>query len=197
MIVLPRQPAPSAAAASLIDFGLTIEGALGAGSLRVNRPGSRFQAEVAFPPMTPETADIFIARLIAAKDEGLRIPFPQRRRARGNPGNPVVDGAGQSGRVLALRGATPGHAFREGGWISIESAAGQHYLHNIRGSVAAAADGTCDLPISPMLRVPFADGAAIHAAQPMIEGLIPGDSIAWREDEDHLIRLSFTIREAA
>lgn len=195
MIELPRNPAPNAAQAELIDFGLTIDGALGAGSLRVDRPGSRFQALVQFPPMTPEVADVFISRLIAAKDEGLRIPYPQRRRARGNPGSPVVDGANQTGKLLALRGATPGHVFREGGWISIEDAGGQHYLHNIRGSTEVAGDGTCNLPIGPMLRAPFADGAAIHAAQPMIEGLIPGDSISWREDEDHLIRLSFTIRE--
>ncbi len=195
MIELPRHPAPNAAEPMLLDFGITIEGALGAGSVRVDRPGSRFQATVFFPPMKPETADVFIARLLAAKDEGLRIPYPQRRRARGSPGNPVVDGANPTGKLLPLRGATPGHVFREGGWISIEDAGGQHYLHNIRGSVVVGADGTCDLPISPMIRAPFADGATIHAAIPMIEGLIPGDSIVWREDEDHLIRLSFVIRE--
>jgi hypothetical protein len=195
MITLPASPAPNSAQPEMLDFGTTIEGALGAGSVRVNRPGSRFRVSVGFAPMDPETADIFIARLIAAKDEGLRIPFPQRTRARGNPGSPVVDGANQTGKLLALRGATRGHVFREGGWISIADAAGQHYLHGIRGSVAVAADGTCDLPISPMLRVPFADGAVIHAAQPMIEGLVEGESIAWRENEQHLIELNFVLRE--
>ena len=195
MIELPRHPAPRSAQHELLDFGKTIEGALGTGSVRLNRPGSRFRAEVFFAPMEPEVADIFIARLIAAKDEGLRIPYPQRRRARGNPGVPVVDGANPAGKLLPLRGATVGHVFREGGWISIEDAAGQHYLHNIRGTVMVGADGTCDLPISPMLRVPFADGATIHAAQPMMEGDV--EAISWPEDDDHLIRLSFIIREAA
>lgn len=197
MIELPAYPAPNAAQPELLDFGRTIEGALGGGSVRVNRPGSRFRAAVSFAPMEPETADVFIARLITAKDEGLRIPFPQRRRARGNPGNPVVDGANQTGKLLALRSATSGHVFREGGWISIEDAAGQHYLHNIRGSVQVAADGTCDLPISPMLRVPFADGALIHAARPMMEGIVEGESITWRETEQHLVEVSFVLREAA
>jgi hypothetical protein len=197
MIELPANPAPNAAEPALIDFGITIEGALGAGSLRVNRPGSRFRVTVGFAAMVPEVADVFIARLLAAKDEGLRIPYPQRTRARGNPGSPVVDGANPTGKLLPLRSATNGHVFREGGWISIEDASGQHYLHNIRGSVRVAPDGTCELPISPALRVPFADGASIHAAQPMIEGLVEGDSITWRETENHLVELSFAIREAA
>lgn len=197
MIELPAHPAPNAAEPALIDFGITLEGALGAGSVRINRPGSRFRATVSFAPMAPEVADVFVARLIAAKDEGLRIPYPQRRRARGNPGNPVVDGANPAGKILPLRGATRGHVFHEGGWISIEDAAGQHYLHNIRGTVQVGPDGKCDLPVSPMIRVPFADGATIHAANPMIEGFVEGDSITWRETEDHLVVLSFAIREAA
>lgn len=197
MIALPRHPAPRSARHELLDFGKTIEGALGGGSVRVNRPGSRFRVAVGFAAMEPEVADVFIARLIAAKDEGLRIPYPQRRRARGSPGSPVVDGAGQAGKLLALRAATPGHVFREGGWISIADAAGQHYLHNIRGSVRVGSDGRCSLPISPMLREPFADGAAIHAARPMIEGMVEGESIAWRETEQHLVEISFILREAA
>lgn len=197
MILLPATPAPNAAQPEMIDFGRTIEGALGGGSVRVNRPGSRFRVAVGFAPMEPELADVFVARLIAAKDEGLRIPFPQRTRARGNPGSPVVDGANQTGKLLALRGATVGHVFREGGWISIVDASGQHYLHSIAGSVRVAADGTCDLPINPMLRAPFPDGAAIHAARPMIEGMVEGESIAWRENEQHLVEISFVLREAA
>lgn len=197
MITLPDFPVPNAAEPALIDFGLTIEGALGAGSLRLNRPGSRFRVTVGFAPMEPEVADVFIARLLAAKDEGLRMPYPQRRRARGNPGSPVVDGASPTGKLLPLRAATVGHVFREGGWISIADASGQHYLHNIRGSVRVGADGKCTLPISPALRVPFANGAAIHAAEPMIEGLVEGDSISWRETESHLVQIGFAIREMA
>jgi hypothetical protein len=195
MIELPAHPAPNRAEHEPLDYGITLRGALGAGSLRVNRPGSRFRAVVSFAPMEPQVADVFIARLIAARDEGLRIPYPQRRRARGNPGSPVVDGTNPQGKLLPLRGATPGHVFREGGWISIEDATGQHYLHNIRGTVRVAGDGTAELPISPALRAPFADGAAIHAGRPKIEGLV--ESISYPETADGLIQLSFTIEEAA
>lgn len=197
MITFPAFAVPNAAQPELLDFGRTIEGALGGPSVRVNRPGSRFRVAVGFAPMKPEQADIIVARLIAAKDEGLRIPFPQRKRARGAPGAPLVDGANQQGKLLALRNATPGHVFREGGWISIEDTAGQHYLHNIRGAVRVGADGKCNLPISPMLRIDFADGAIVHAARPMIEGMVEGESIIWRETEQHLVEITFVLREAA
>lgn len=197
MIELPAYPAPFAAEPALLSWNITLRGALGAGSIQVNRPGSRFRATVLYRPMAPEIADVFVARLLAAKDEGLRIPYPQARRAIGDPGSPVVDGANPTGRLLPLRRATPSHVFREGSWISIEDASGQHYLHNVRGTVRVSEDGRVDLPISPALRVPFADGSVIHAARPMIEGLVDGESVAWRETEDHLVELSFALEERA
>src|SRR3546814_1909417 len=68
----------------------------------------------------PILSRIFIARLLKAKREGLRIPYPLIDVPQGAPGSPVVDGADQSGTTINLRGLTPGYAAKEGYWLSIE-----------------------------------------------------------------------------
>lgn len=196
MIELPNSPAPNGVSPRLIDYGLTLRSPTGGSALRVDRPGSRFAAEVSYPPMAAKTARVFVSRLLAAKSEGLRIEFPLIGEDQGIPGSPVVDGAGQAGKTLAVRGLTPYYAAKEGFWLSIEDADGQHYLHNCRATVVADASGDAELGIEPALRVPFADGAAIHLAKPMIEGLVDGDSWGWQIPVERLIALQVTIEEA-
>lgn len=197
MIQLPTSPAPNGVSPRLIDYGTVLRSPLGGASLRVDRAGSRFGAEISFPPMPPKTARIFVSRLLAAKSEGLRIEYPLLGEGQGIPGAPVVDGAGQAGMTLAVRGLTPHYACKEGFWLSIEDATGQHYLHNCRATVIADASGDAELSIVPALRVPFADGATIHLAKPRIEGLVDGDEFAWQIPVNRLIALSVMIEEAA
>lgn len=196
MIELPTSPAPNGVAPKLIDYGFTMRSPTGGSSLRLDRAGSRFAAEISFPPMKADTARVFVSRLLEAKSEGLRIEFPLLGVSQGNPGSPVVDGAGQAGKTLNVRGLTPGYVVKEGYWLSIVDANGQHYLHNARAVVTADGSGDAALSITPALRVPFADGAVIHLAKPMMEGLVDGDGFNWQIPVNRLIALAVTIEEA-
>ncbi len=198
MIELPLLPAPNGATPSIIDYGGTIRPSLGGPIQRVSRTGSRFKIAVTFPPFDSVTEGrIFVSRLLRAKEQGIRIPFPLMGVSQGAPGAPAVAGAGQAGRLLALRGLTPSYAAKEGYWLSIEDTDGQHYLHNVAGAVIAAPDGTAALPIETPLRKPFADGCKVHLTRPMIEGIVDGAEWAWQMSVDNLIGLEFTIEEAA
>lgn len=197
MITLPPNLAPNAAAPTLLDFGRTLVPPLGGEELRVDRLGNRFMIEVSWPAMRVAEANVIINRLMRAKSEGLRIPFPLFDAPQGNPGAVVVDGAGQAGTTIDLRNFNPGYTAREGYWLSIENAAGQHYLHNVAGTLRIGDDGLAALPIWPMLRTDFADGAAVHLAKPMIEGLPVGDETSWVLPRGRLVELSVTIRETA
>lgn len=196
MIELPASPAPRDVSPRLIDFGIVLRPATGAAITRIERPGSRFSAEFSFPPMMPEVARVFVSRLLQAKAEGLRMPFPLLGVSQGLPGSPVVDGAGQSGTTLLVRGFTANYLVREGYWLSIEDADGQHYLHNAVAAVAADATGDASLTIWPPLRVPFADGDAVHLAKPMIEGLVTSEA-SWPLPVSKRVEVSFTLEEAA
>ena len=197
MIELPELPGPNGAAPSLLDFGINLVPPTGARELRVDRPGSRFQVEISYPPMEPAKSRVFVSRLLEAKRKGLRIEYPLLGQSQGIPGSPVMDGAGQSGTTITVRGFTPHYAFKEGFWLSIEDASGQHYLHNCRSNGLASATGEATIQIEPALRNPFADGAVIHFGKPMVEGLPQGSEWGWAIPVNGLIALSVPIREVA
>lgn len=196
MIELPEYPAPNGATPALVDFGNTLTPSLGGPDLRLNRMGSRYRIQVTWPPMPLDDARVFISRLQQAKSEGLRLPYPLAQVSQGSPGSPVVDGADQAGTTLNLRGLQPGYTVKEGFWLSIVKD-GQHYLHNARGVVRVSNDGLASLPIWPMLRTDFADGAAVHLGKPMIEGLPEGDETSWTIPVERLVALSVVIKETA
>lgn len=201
MIELPHGVVPNAMAPALMDFGAMQEPSSGAQAERIDRPGNRYRCNFALPPhRMADQGRVIVSRLIRAKSEGLRVPFQLAGVNQGSPGSPVVDGSGQAGMFIAVRNMTPNHVAKEGYWLSIvEESEGQqqHYLHNLAAVVRADANGMAILPLSEMLRAPFADGAAIHLAKPMIEGALGGDERGWEVSLAHHALIEFEIRETA
>lgn len=197
MIELPSSPAPNGVSPSLIDFGMFLQPSTGAEDLRVDRKGSRYRLSVSYPKMTSDDARVFVSRLLRAKSEGLRMAFPLVDVNQGAPGAPVVDGAGQAGKTLMVRGLTPGYAVKEGYWLSIQDENGRHYLHNTGPAVRAGADGKAALTLAEALRWPFANGAIIHLAKPMVQGFVEGQEWQWQIPVDRMIAIQFPLREAA
>tara|TARA_R110000868_G_scaffold100109_1_gene275270 strand:+ start:18762 stop:19355 length:594 start_codon:yes stop_codon:yes gene_type:complete len=195
MITLPAGLVPNGASPSLVEFGGIIRPATGAEVLNLRRNGNRFRVDMTLAPQTAEARRVAIARLLAAKTEGLRIAYPLQRVNQSGAGTLVVNGGGQGGNAIALRGGTPGFQIREGWWLSIQRSDGRHYLHNVRGDTTIAGGGTVLLPISPNLRYPFADGATINLVMPMIEGLVDG-IISWNLQVGGIIDgIGFSIEE--
>jgi len=196
MIVLSTAKLPATVTPAFIDNGGTMRSATNARGLRLNRLGNHFRAAVTMPISTAGEAASLIADLIAAKEEGLRMAYPLQGVDQGAPGTPVVDGAYQSGKTINLRGLTPGYVAQKGFWVSIVSEAGQHYLHNVRAQATVGSDGKVALPINPMLRYAFADGASVFLAAPMIEGEISGNEQSWQIVRGgKIVGLAFTIEE--
>jgi hypothetical protein len=196
MIELPSENYPMTAAPRFIDYGFLQRGAIGSQTKRIDRKGSRYMIAVSMGPFTPTTARLLVARLISAKSEGIRIPYPLLESQSGC-GSPLVDGAGQTGTTLALKALTAGYTCREGYWLSIEDQNGRHYLHNVKTGGRAASDGTLSIVISPELRWPFLNNAAVHLAKPYIEGFVDGDAWDWELSGSRTMPIGFTIEEAA
>lgn len=194
MIQLPTTPPPASVTPNLIDWGLTLNPPTGAGATRVNRPGSRFELQVVFPPMRPDTARPFVTRLIQAKRQGLRMPYPLLGVTQGSPGTPIVSGVGAGGTFLPLRGLTVGYVILEGYWLTVIDSAGVYYLHTVAAGSTVNGAGHVDIVIEPPLRAPLVDGNTVLLQAPMVEGLIMSD-VNWPLIPDRLVTLSFTLRE--
>lgn len=193
-IYLPSSPSPRTAQPQLLDFGAILEPDLGGASQYVGRLGDRYEVAVDLPPMSAETARVFIARLTKAKKSSLVMPFPQPGVAVGAEGAPRVNGAGQAGTFLTIDGLPANKVLKEGWFLSI-IVSGQRYVAQIQEDVTASAGGAVTLSIEPMLRVSPPDNAVIELANPMIQGFVQGNGLPWEIDTATTVGLGFTLRE--
>ena len=198
MITLPEGVVPNGADPTLLDFGGIIRPSTGAKILRLDRGGNRYRVAMTLPIRSGEDARRVVSRLLAAKSEGMKVEYPLQGVYQGTPGSFVVDGAGQSGNTILLRGGTPHYAAKEGFWLTIHDgdATTQGYLHNVKAQSIADGSGGMELIVTPNLRIPFADGAHVEFAKPTIEGLVDGD-VSWSLAIGELVdSLSFVVEEA-
>jgi len=192
MITLPD--GPRIATPALIDKSLTQRSAGPGPTNYIPRKGSRYRVQVTMGPFYSEKARDYVADLIAGKSEGIRISYPLQWSQSGC-GALQVDGAGQGGTTLNIKGGTPGFMVRKGFFLSIEDENGQHYLHNVKSPVRIGADGKAALPIKPELRHPFLNNATVHMAKPMVEGFVDGNEWSWELAGDGVTPIVFTIEE--
>lgn len=198
VIDLPSWAVPNGAEPYLRDFGTVLTPFLGGPEQRINRLGTRFGLRVTLPPMhTRDQALIIQSRLLRAREDRLRMEWPQPDFDVGTPGIPRVSAAVAAGMSVPIKGMTPGYVAKEGQMLSIVRN-GRRYMHMFAADGTVAADGTLPATIWPMIRASLLNNDVIELAPPMIEGLVsPGDELSWQISVDRLASFSFTISESA
>ena len=192
MIELPSFAVPGSMQPMFMDAGFTQRGVQSLG--RIDRKGGRFKLALSYGPYEPDKARVMVSRLIAAKQEGLRIEYPLLH-SQGAPGAPLLNGAVTSGRTLVLDGLTPGYTCKEGYWLSLVKS-GQHYLHSVRTGGRANGSGQLTITLNELVRDSFADNTVVNLAKPMIEGFVEGDEWAWSTAIERVTPIEFTLEEA-
>ncbi|ESZ88294.1 MAG: hypothetical protein Q27BB25_04665 [Blastomonas sp. CACIA14H2] len=194
-VELPNRPASRRMGVRMIDYGGTLTPGLGGPTQRINRNGNRFAISVQLPPMIADDARAWLAALNAGVEEGVIWRFRQVDLFPGSPGNVVVNGNGQAGKTLAVRGCNANYPFRRGQFFNLVEG-GRRYLHQVFTPIGASSDGRALLPIRPALRVEPSDGSALIVGQPVIEGLLEGNGFSYEVDEQDMTNIGFTIVES-
>ena len=181
-ILLPSTPALKTDSPIMLDWGGPLTPVNGGAVQTLMRLGTRHAWEISIPTMPTEPLGrIWAAQLRLAKLFGALIPWGQdgfRNQVLGAPAV-VVDGAGQSGMTLSLRGIDPrGSVARLGQAFSVVSS-GRRYLYFVAAETIVGPDGRMTVPVFPMLRVFPADGDACEFAKPMIQGSLSGNQVKW------------------
>ena len=156
-----------------VNFSGTQEGTLGGPSLPIPRLGDRFAVDISTSQLRQDSdSRLLIAALFQATTDDARIRFQQPNRRRSGFAA-VIDGAGQSGRTLTVRGLPARAAFDQGEFFSLIHN-GQRYVYMTAGAAIAGADGRAAVPIWPMLRALTIDAATCEFIAPYIEGQLIG-----------------------
>lgn len=173
---------------------------LGGPDSRVPRLGSRHICDVLLENMTAAQAMIWQNRLMA-EDETVVWPIPTRGLVIGNPGTPQVNGAGQTGSTLSIKGLPAGYVVQENQYLPVQTA-GRVYLYKARGPATANGSGIASVPLNCIIRVPHANNDTILMAVPVIEGFVVAGSVSGlgikrrRLNNQGLVEgVRFTIRE--
>ncbi|HWU03176.1 MAG TPA: hypothetical protein VN222_10590 [Novosphingobium sp.] len=178
-VILPAKGGVKTDKPRLIDYGGQLKPFMGGPVQTLIRLGTRWALDITMPIMRTEPAGRqWSAALCSGKLFGVLTRFRQDGLAIGLPGSPVVDDAGQTGMVLAMRGFRPGYTVRVGQFFSIATN-GRRYLYMARAAAIAGTDGKMSLPILPMLRVSPADGDSCEFAAPRIQGSLSGNEVSW------------------
>lgn len=191
-LTLPTWPGPANATPRLITSRSEMNPAYGGPDQRLNRAGSRYAWDIELPPQTYENAQDWSD--IDTEDQTCILLIPQPGLDTGAPGLSVVDGAGQTGTTLALRGLTANYLIRRNQWLSILTG-GQWYSYRAASAVIVAADGTVDVPLRTMIRKAHADADRVDLAEPKVEGFPTPAPDAWAMGPDGLVRLVFSLKE--
>lgn len=196
MIILPTWPGATKAVPSVLDFGGILQPTSGAATQRFNRLGNRYG--VAFEMPRLENADegrIWVNRLVRGLSAGARMEYPLLDFDPGTPGAFVVNGAGQAGTMLNVRGGAPFYEFKEGQPFNI-LIDGTYFLDFIAADTTANGSGAATITLSQMLREQPADGDPLLITQPVVEGWVVGDRLSWELALNRSVGLAFEIHEA-
>ena len=178
-ILLPSKPALKADSPFMLDWGGALTPQNGGAVQTLMRLGTRNGLDFTLPQMRTEPLGReWSAKLRLAKLFGALLPFGQDGFNIGTPGTPVIDGAGQSGMVAAMRGFTPGYVVKLGQAFSLVHL-NRRYLHFAAVTAIVDTGGRISLPIFPMLRLFPNDGDACEFATPMIQGSLSGNQVKW------------------
>ncbi len=171
------------------------EGVLGGEDLPIPRLGDRFAVDVVTAQLRQDAQSReLIALLMEATTADARIELRLPNRPKPIGSGIVVDGAGQAGSTLNVRGAYRQTEFVHGRFFSIVHA-GIHHVHMVRGRVVAGADGRAAVPIWPMLRFITTDADKCAFDQPMIEGQLVGFDKGAGFERNRTKPLTFSIQE--
>ncbi|CAA2991076.1 Hypothetical predicted protein, partial [Olea europaea subsp. europaea] len=195
-IALPALPWLARAKPKLLEFGTDLQPTLGGPRQWIARLGTRHAIEVDMPTLDPTTFAAWNAARKKSRATGVELvlTWPQPLGPI-NVGAPVIDGAGQAGTQLAVRGLTASVNVPQGGYLTLTSG-GRLYLHSVTDAAIANGSGRAILSIEPMLRISPADADAISFT-PTIQGFIDGVGLDWDDQFRRWQRFSFTLSESA
>jgi len=171
------------------------EGVLGGEDLPVSRLGDRLAVDVVTTQLRQDAESRqLIASLMEATTADARIRLRLPNAPKLILGNGLVDGAGQSGSRLRVRGLIPNAVLHWGAFFSVLHA-GIHRAHMISAQVLVDASGRAEVPIWPMLRFVSTDADVCHFEDAIIEGQLVGFDKGAGFERNRTKPLSFTIQE--
>jgi hypothetical protein len=170
ILAFPAILAPSGVSWRLRALIQTHESPFDGSAQTLALPGARWGASVVWQSLRPAQARVMEAFLAQMAGRAGRFTFgpPHGPRQAVGTGAPVVNGTGQVGDLLSIRGwVADAQAFLVGDWLSFLDDVGRRRLHQVTADAVADGDGIASVQIAPPLRRSPPDGAPVEITAPL------------------------------
>lgn len=168
-------------------------------------PGAHWSAQYVLPPMLEDPGELWAAFLTELDGPAGRFyagdPFriAPRGTASVTPGTPLVDGASQTGKTLAIDGApaTETGYLLVGDYVSYDVPSGGRQMHKLTADADTDGGGAVTLAIRPPIRESPADGATILLSPAScVMRLVDDSQAAWSADNAGIYTVAFAAIES-
>ena len=161
--------------------------------------GQWWEAEITLPRMSRDNAEDVGAALLSlrGKEGSFLMGDPSAATPRGSAGGtPLVDGAGQTGLTLAVKGLPLSTAnwLKAGDYIQLGSGSTSR-LHKVLAAVTSSGAGKATLDIWPRLRSSPADGAAVVVSGAKGLWMLSSNKLEWDIEPAMIYGFSIACRE--
>lgn len=160
-------------------------------------PGARWQATYVLPPMPPALAAPWRAFLVGLRGRAGRFYGydPDARIPRGTARAALIDGAGQSGTTLKLKGLGVGQTLLAGDYLAYDTGRGRT-LHIVVADATADSSGRMAVLVEPPIRTPPPNDAAAILTEASCVMMLSDDAVGWDGDESSFSLITFSAIEA-
>lgn len=192
-VTLPSTPPPAEFSLGLKTIQLDLRSAMGGNLQRSQRMGSHYEAQVRLPRMTATNA----RKWLSLRREGglVKYAIQQPDLEIGAPGIASVNGSGQAGSNLAIKGMTPGYVISQGQAFNHVGSDGLTRIYIARQDTVVTGAGTVVVPLETMLTWPPFNNDPVSFVDVVIEGFATVAPHMWNADVAQHVGLEFSIEE--
>lgn len=157
------------------------------------RKGSHYAYDIALEPMShAEALDWLDLRNEA---DTVVLSIPQMGLEIGTPGTTRVNGSGQAGASLSIKGFTPGYVVRKGQAFNHVGSDGVRRIYIANAAVTADGSGNATVTLETMLNWPPLNNDVIDFADVRIEGFASVEKGSFLQDGNGWHHIRFMVEE--
>lgn len=160
--------------------------------------GQWWMVELELPPMRRAVADYWVSFLLSlnGREGTFLLGDPDAKTPRGTwSGTPLINGASQTGDVIAVDGLTAGATAKAGDYFQLGDGLGAH-LHKVLQDATANGSGQAALTIWPSLRASPDDNAPLVTSSAKGLFRMTSNDMSWSTDQVSNYGLNFSCIEA-
>lgn len=167
--------------------------ATGSNLQRGMRKGSHYIVEFVMQPLTAVLARVWLD--LRTEADTVIVPLYQPDIVIGTPGTTLVNGSGQAGANLSIKGFAPGYVVQKGQAFNHIGSDGVRRLYIADAAVTANGSGIAVVPLETMLNWPPINNEVVTFSDVRIEGFASVEKGSWLQDGNGYHNIRFTVEE--